>query len=78
MRNAQQSKLPRIREYFIVRGFYPISLSKLMRYRFYRVGGGTRIAGFLLALSTVALLLLGVGPISYIRKLQVVNVSFWF
>jgi hypothetical protein len=35
---------------------------------FYRVGGGTRIAGFLLAVATILLLLVGTGPIAYIRK----------
>jgi SulP family sulfate permease len=35
---------------------------------FYRVGGGTRIAGFLLAVATTVLLLVGTGPIAYIRK----------
>jgi sulfate permease, SulP family len=34
---------------------------------FYRVGGGTRIAGFLLAVATVILLLIGTGPIAYLR-----------
>jgi MFS superfamily sulfate permease-like transporter len=34
---------------------------------FYRVGGGTRIAGFLLAVATMVLLLIGAGPIAYIR-----------
>ena len=34
---------------------------------FYRVGGGTRIAGFLLAVATMVLLLIGTGPIAYIR-----------
>ncbi|KIK64222.1 hypothetical protein GYMLUDRAFT_40512 [Collybiopsis luxurians FD-317 M1] len=33
---------------------------------FYRVGGGTRIAGFLLAVATAVLLLVGTGPIAYI------------
>lgn len=36
--------------------------------RFYRVGGGTRVAGFLLAVATTVLLLIGTGPIAYIRK----------
>lgn len=35
--------------------------------RFYRVGGTTRYAGFLLALATFGLLLVGTGPIAYIR-----------
>ena len=35
--------------------------------RFYRVGGGTRIAGFLLAVATAVLLFIGTGPIAYIR-----------
>ncbi|KAF5382279.1 hypothetical protein D9757_008921 [Collybiopsis confluens] len=37
-------------------------------HRFYRVGGGTRTAGFLLAAATTVLLLVGTGPIGYIRK----------
>ena len=36
---------------------------------FYRVGGNSRIAGFMLALATTALLFIGTGPIAYIRKL---------
>jgi SulP family sulfate permease len=35
---------------------------------FYRVGGGTRIAGFLLAVATAVLLFIGTGPIAYSRK----------
>lgn len=35
---------------------------------FYRVGGTTRYAGFLLALATLGLLLVGTGPIAYIRE----------
>lgn len=35
---------------------------------FYRVGGDTRIAGFLLAVATTVLLLVGTGPIAYIRE----------
>ncbi|KAJ1304059.1 hypothetical protein OPQ81_008466 [Rhizoctonia solani] len=38
---------------------------------FYRVGGGTRVAGFLLALSSVLLLFIGTGPISYIPVMVV-------
>ncbi|THU94065.1 hypothetical protein K435DRAFT_168393, partial [Dendrothele bispora CBS 962.96] len=33
---------------------------------FYRVGGTTRISGFLLALATLGLLMMGTGPIAYI------------
>lgn len=36
--------------------------------RFYRVGGGTRVAGFLLALATAILLFIGTGPIAFIRE----------
>lgn len=39
-----------------------------MVYRFYRVGGDTRVAGFLLAVATTVLLLVGTGPIAFIRK----------
>ena len=35
---------------------------------FYRVGGTTRISGFLLALATFVLLIVGTAPIGYIRK----------
>ncbi|KAJ6632540.1 sulfate transporter family-domain-containing protein [Mycena sp. CBHHK59/15] len=38
---------------------------------FYRVGGETRIAGFLLAVATTALLLIGTGPIAYIPVMVV-------
>jgi SulP family sulfate permease len=38
---------------------------------FYRVGGGTRVAGALLALATLGLLLLGTGPVAYIPVLGV-------
>ena len=36
--------------------------------RFYRVGGTTRVAGFMLAGATALLLVAGTGPISYIRE----------
>jgi SulP family sulfate permease len=35
---------------------------------FYRVGGNTRVAGFLLAGATALLLVIGTGPIAYIRR----------
>ncbi|CEL61232.1 putative protein C24H6,11c OS=Schizosaccharomyces pombe (strain 972 / ATCC 24843) GN=SPAC24H6.11c PE=4 SV=1 [Rhizoctonia solani AG-1 IB] len=38
---------------------------------FYRVGGGTRVAGFMLACSSVFLLFIGTGPISYIPVMVV-------
>lgn len=38
---------------------------------FYRVGGGTRIAGFLLAVATFILLIIGTGPIAYIPVMVV-------
>ena len=41
-------------------------------YSFYRVGGGNRIAAFLLAVATVFLLVIGTGPIAYIRELAYV------
>ena len=37
--------------------------------RFYRVGGGNRIAGFLLAIATAGLLVVGAGPIAFLREL---------
>lgn len=36
-------------------------------FSFYRVGGGTRIAGFLLAIATAVLLWIGTWPIAFIR-----------
>ena len=36
--------------------------------RFYRVGGGNRIAGFLLAVATAGLLVVGAGPIAFLRE----------
>jgi hypothetical protein len=42
----------------------------LMWRRFYRVGGDSRVAGFLLAGATTVLLFIGTGPIAYIRELQ--------
>lgn len=42
-------------------------MTKVVR-RFYRVGGGNRVAGFLLAIATSILLFLGTGPIAYIRR----------
>lgn len=36
--------------------------------RFYRVGGTTRLSGLLLGLFTFGLLVVGTGPIAYIRK----------
>ncbi|KAI0337869.1 hypothetical protein BDW22DRAFT_1363648 [Trametopsis cervina] len=38
---------------------------------FYRVGGDTRVAGFLLAAATTVLLLIGTGPIAYIPVMVV-------
>ncbi|KAH0580530.1 hypothetical protein H2248_002023 [Termitomyces sp. 'cryptogamus'] len=38
---------------------------------FYRVGGGTRIAGFLLGVATAALLVVGTAPIAYIPVMVV-------
>lgn len=43
---------------------------------FYRVGGGTRIAGFLLAVATMVLLLIGTGPIAYIPVMLVGSLIF--
>ncbi|KAG6372058.1 hypothetical protein JVT61DRAFT_8766 [Boletus reticuloceps] len=37
--------------------------------RFYRVGGGSRLAGFMLAVATFLLLTIGTWPIAYIRAL---------
>ncbi|EIW78004.1 hypothetical protein CONPUDRAFT_109324 [Coniophora puteana RWD-64-598 SS2] len=38
---------------------------------FYRVGGGTRVAGFLLGIANIVLLLIGTGPIAYIPVMVV-------
>ncbi|KAJ6558135.1 sulfate transporter family-domain-containing protein [Mycena capillaripes] len=43
---------------------------------FYRVGGGTRVAGFLLAVATTILLLIGTGPIAYIPVMVVGSLIF--
>ncbi|KAG1897802.1 sulfate transporter family-domain-containing protein [Suillus fuscotomentosus] len=43
---------------------------------FYRVGGGTRIAGFLLAVATFILLIIGTGPIAYIPIMVVSALIF--
>ncbi|KAG1772473.1 sulfate transporter family-domain-containing protein [Suillus placidus] len=43
---------------------------------FYRVGGGTRIAGFLLAVATFILLMIGTGPIAYIPVMVVSALIF--
>ena len=37
-------------------------------FRFYRVGGTTRLSGLMLAGATIAVLLAGTGPIAYIRE----------
>lgn len=70
---AFQAELPSLCQYPTVsslprRFCSPMSNSSLDR--FYRVGGDTRVAGFLLALATAALLFIGTGPIAYIRKLS--------
>ena len=36
--------------------------------KFYCVGGGNRIAGFLLAVATVDLLVVGAGPIAFLLR----------
>ncbi|KAJ7302360.1 sulfate transporter family-domain-containing protein [Mycena albidolilacea] len=43
---------------------------------FYRVGGGTRIAGFMLAAATMILLLIGTGPIAFIPVMVVGSLIF--
>ncbi|KAG1743790.1 sulfate transporter family-domain-containing protein [Suillus lakei] len=43
---------------------------------FYRVGGGTRIASFLLAVATFILLMIGTGPIAYIPVMVVSALIF--
>lgn len=35
---------------------------------FYRIGGGNRLAGFLLAMATVVVLWAGTAPIAYLRE----------
>jgi len=39
-----------------------------MTFRFYRVGGDNRIAGFLLAVATSILLIIGPSPIAFLRE----------
>jgi len=49
--------------------------------RFYRVGGGNRIAGFLLAIATTGLLVIGAGPIAFLRESHFMCILFmidWF
>jgi MFS superfamily sulfate permease-like transporter len=43
--------------------------------RFYRVGGTTRLSGFMLAGATLAVLLAGTGPIAYIREFSIVVIA---
>lgn len=48
---------------------------------FYRVGGGIRLAGFLLAVATAVVLCMGTGPIAYLREFLVPKpaiTDFWF
>lgn len=48
--------------------FDTVDLSiKFHNHRFYRVGGDNRIAGFLLAVATGILLVIGSAPIAFIR-----------
>ena len=47
----------------------------LWLHSFYRVGGGNRIAAFLLAVATAILLVIGTGPIAYIRELAYAHSS---
>jgi SulP family sulfate permease len=42
--------------------------------RFYRVGGGNRIAGFLLAVATAGLLVVGAGPIAFLREFHCLRI----
>ena len=42
--------------------------------RFCRVGGGNRIAGFLLAVATAGLLVVGAGPIAFLRELHCLHI----
>ena len=39
------------------------------------MGGGNRIAGFLLAVATAVLLVIGTGPIAYIRELVLLKID---
>lgn len=52
------------------------NLLTLVEPRFYRVGGTTRISGFILAGATAALLFIGTGPIEFIRKCLRVYTGF--
>lgn len=64
-----QAELPRLREHFAVSASHlkERAGTDVTTRRFYRVGGDSRIAGFMLAAATAALLLMGTGPIAYIR-----------
>ena len=42
---------------------------------FYRVGGGTRLAGFLLAIATAVVLWVGTAPIGYLRESLALGLS---
>lgn len=42
---------------------------------FYRVGGGTRLAGFLLAVATAVVLWMGTAPIGYLRESLALGLS---
>jgi len=71
--NTSQTELSRICEHPFVRiiiSYVLVNISNepVTYNRFYRVGGVTRISGFLLAMFTVLLLVVGTAPIGYIRR----------
>jgi hypothetical protein len=67
-----QSELLGLRQHFAVRSNTPYSMSpnRDRSFSFYRVGGDTRISGFLLAIATAILLVIGTGPIAYLRAFR--------
>jgi len=53
---------------YVVLYYFVNYLLNVAAKRFYRVGGTTRLSGFMLAGATLAVLLAGTGPIAYIRE----------
>ena len=53
---------------YVMNSFHQLLPSSDFEFRFYRVGGTTRVSGFMLALATFLLLIVGTAPIGYIRE----------
>ena len=60
-------------DFFTEASYRPNYLVYVNTLLFYRVGGETRVSGFMLAGTTTLLLLIGTGPIAFIR-----TPSLWF